>query len=148
MKKLYKICFPALCAITMMSCSVEAPFDAPRFEGYGELSKMAFDLEMAGDQNLITRAGEEDILDDFNILIQTTGTNPTTKVNERYGDLPDVITLEAGNYIVTATYGENPDAEFEVPFYQGNSSEFTVKKDEITTNIGKKKMAEAKSVAK
>lgn len=137
MKTIYKISLSAIMALSLASCSVESPFQSQIADGYGELSKSALNLEVSGEKATTTRAKENVDLNDFTIVIQTSGNNSSTKYSEKYGDLPDIIPLEAGKYIVTATYGENPEAEFESPHYFGSSDVFEVKKDEITTSIGK-----------
>ena len=137
MKKIYKYYVPALWILGLSSCSLEAPFQGEMKEGFGQLSKFAFELEVSGVQNTTTRDDNSNLLNDFDIVIQKTGSTPVTKYSDKYSNLPDVIALEAGNYKVTATYGENLEAEFEKPHYLGTSTEFEVKHNEITTDIGK-----------
>lgn len=137
MKRIYKYILPGITLMTFASCSVEAPFQAPTQIEYGDLSKLAFEMELAGDPSVVTRATNEVNMNDFHITIKTTGNNPQIKIDKDYSELPDILSLETGNYVVTATYGTDHEAEYDTPYYQGTSEIFEVKKNEITTNIGK-----------
>ena len=130
-----KYILPAIVSLCMVSCSVEAPFESGKVEGTGELSKYAFDIDASVMET--TRATSQDIVDDFSIVIQKTGTTPTPAVSyQRYAEMPEVVTLEAGSYKAIATYGENKNAAFEQPYYLGESDEFKIEPNKITTNIG------------
>ena len=122
-----------LISLGLASCSVERPFEGPKASGTGEFSKFALNLDVTPLDN--TRAGNQDVIDDFTVVFQKTGTTPMTVASYRYGDMPDVITLDAGTYTVYATYGENQDAAWEKPYFEGQSSEFSIVADKITTSI-------------
>lgn len=51
----------------------------------------------------------------------------------KYSEMPEIITLYTGEYYVLASsLQEMPAAEWEVPFYQGKSDIFTIKKAAVT----------------
>lgn len=133
MKKI-KYILSALTLLGLASCSVEAPFKGAENKGTGELSKYAFDLDVSVMNN--TRAATDDVINDFNIVIQKMGSTPVTMLSSLYKDMPEIVTLEAGSYIAYATYGENQDAEFEKPYYLGQSKQFEIQPSKITTDIG------------
>lgn len=118
----------------LISCSVEKPFDGPQKTGFGEFSKYAMDLDVSVING--TRATTQDILNDCDIVIQKPGTPSVTVVSYKYKDMPDIVKLDAGSYVVKATYGENHDAAFENPYYLGESVQFDIEPNKITTDIG------------
>ena len=123
-------------SLLLASCSVEAPFEEEKPSGKGELSKYAlnFDLSLLNN-NASTRAGNDDIINDFDIKIVKSGSS-TPVLETKYGQLPEVVSLNAGTYKVLASYGEDVIAEFESPYYLGESGEFNIEANKITTNIG------------
>lgn len=133
MKKLiYK--FGSLILIGLASCSVENPFQGPQTSGSGELSKYAMDFDVSILNN--TRASSDDIIDDFSIVIKKVGSVQDVAYSSLYKNMPDVVSLEAGSYIAYATYGENQDAAFEKPYFLGQSKQFEIEANKITTDIG------------
>lgn len=132
MKKSYII---SLCAAALLTtaCSKEDPF-GPESYGEGQFLKsaLAVDLNADGYEYRNTRA-EADV-DDFTVIFNREGSaQPVAKY--RYGDMPEIVTLPAGTYTCTATYGENRVAEWESPFFLGTSEEFEVKAYEITSYV-------------
>ncbi|MDE6382320.1 MAG: DUF4493 domain-containing protein, partial [Muribaculaceae bacterium] len=71
-------------------------------------------------------------LDDFTVVFTRNGV-PEAKY--RYSDMPEVVTLPVGEYVCSATYGENRVAEWESPYYLGRSAAFEVEPYEITSYI-------------
>ena len=136
MKTIYKYLLPSFLIMGLVSCSLERPFEDPSEKGYGQLVKSAVNLEIAG-ETVTTKADENDLINDFDIVIKK-ATEGTQVVKEYYGNLPDVISLPEGEYILEASYGENPEAEFEQPYYFGKTeTKFKVEKNKITSDIGK-----------
>ncbi|MCH5241110.1 MAG: DUF4493 domain-containing protein [Muribaculaceae bacterium] len=132
MKKI-KYIIPIMSLFGLASCSVEAPFEGAKNEAIGELSKYAIDL----DASLInTRAESNNIINDFNIQIKSTDSETKTVFSGTYKEMPEVITLQAGKYKAYASYGTEVMAAFESPFYLGESDEFQIEANKITTNIG------------
>ena len=50
-----------------------------------------------------------------------------------YGDMPELIALPVGNYVVEAYNAEEQVAAFDAPYFQGESNQFTVKANDIVT---------------
>lgn len=134
MKNLYIL---PLCAAALLAtgCSKEDPFDG-NSGSEGKFLKAALAVDVKADaierQKKHTRA--EANLDDFNIVFTREGeAAPAAKY--RYGEMPEVVALKAGTYTVTATCGEDRDAEWESPYYLGKSASFDVVANEITSYV-------------
>lgn len=126
----------ATAALLMSACSKENPFDGPQNLEEGQILKSALAVDMKVDEtvrkNSPTRADVN--LDDFNVVFTQTGHSEPTK-KFKYSEMPDVVTLPAGDYTCTATFGENRVAEWESPYYLGTSEEFTINPYEITSYV-------------
>lgn len=132
MKKLY-ILFGAAIAMLATGCSKENGFDVDAV-GEGQVLKSAIAMDVNADALMSTRAGEDVNPDDFTVLFTKTGqTEPTRKY--KYGEMPEVVSLPAGEYKVTATLGENRQSEWESPYFLGQSESFEVIAYEITSYI-------------
>ena len=133
MKNLYIL--PVVAAgLIFTGCSKENGFD--NAEGEGQFLKSALSMDINADALMQTRAasGLNVNVDDFNVIFTKDGqSEPTCKF--RYGDMSDVVTLPAGTYTVTATYGENRQAEWDCPYFLGKSESFDVNAYEITSYI-------------
>ncbi|MDE6296290.1 MAG: DUF4493 domain-containing protein, partial [Muribaculaceae bacterium] len=102
----------------------------------GEFSKNSLLLDVRDDSETVynapSRAGSE--LDDFKILFfKDNGTAP--EKSYIYADMPDVVTLPVGKYKVTATKGVDVEADWESPYYLGESDSFYIMRDTITTDV-------------
>lgn len=117
------------------ACSKEDPFRGGS-EGNGSLAKSALLMEVKDDALNLTRADADVNLDDFNVLLFKEG-NSQPYAKYKYGEMPEVVTLPAGSYTCTATYGEDRQAEWESPYFLGSSEAFEVKAGEITSDIGR-----------
>lgn len=115
----------AALALTFSSCAKEDPF-APSVqnEAMGTLSFKKLLVRVDNKETTVRGAS----LDDVNVSILKDGTEV---YSQRYAELPEVLSLEAGDYTVLASLGDNPDAGWDAPYYEG-SGEFTVKPHEIT----------------
>lgn len=135
MKKLY-IFTLAAAAIIATGCSKEDLFTGSTDEAEGQILKSAIAVDMKVDEtvrkNIRTRADVS--LDDFTVIFTKPGSETPVK-KYKYSDMPDVVTLPAGDYICTATYGENRIAEWESPYFLGVSDSFTVNPYEITSYV-------------
>ncbi len=70
--------------------------------------------------------------EDFKVLI-CKNTGEVVKTFERAADMPDEITLETGEYYVTAHSNNFLPAAFENPYYFGKSENFNLSKEEHRT---------------
>jgi hypothetical protein len=135
MKKLYIL--PLLAASLLATgCSKDDPFgSSDGVDGDGKLLKSALAVEVKADAIIREQRTRSDAnIDDFNLIFTRDGQSaPAAKY--KYGEMPEVITLPAGNYTVTATYGEDRDAAWNSPYYLGKSETFEVRAYEITSYI-------------
>lgn len=53
----------------------------------------------------------------------------------KYADMPEIVVLPVGNYVAKAYHGENLDAAWEAPYYEGVSQEFEIIADDITDDV-------------
>lgn len=116
--------------LSLSACDKEQPF-GPAHEGDGFLDRTALDLELKNEQRLV-RSGSVDVAD-CRIEIYQSGTETPVRTY-RYGDMPEIVTLPVGEYMVRATYGENAVAAWDAPYYKGESS-FAIEADKITSDI-------------
>ena len=133
MKKIY---FLSLLAAGLLAtgCSKDNPF-GPDTRGEGQVLKEALDMSVPEGNVQIggTRAVDVDV-NEFNVSFIKSGQTIATKTY-RYGEMPGVVTLEQGTYRATASYGEDREAEWENPYYKGESAPFEVVANEITSYI-------------
>lgn len=97
-------------------------------EGQLDCKSLSVDYINSGNQ---TRAGVN--IDDFKVNIVNTTTGNIAK-SYTYGEMPDIVALPAGSYRAEASYGDNPVAEWEAPYYLGNT-EFDIEAGKITDDI-------------
>lgn len=135
MKKSYFMPLLLLLGVLASSCSKENPF-GNESEGEGQFLKSALAMDIKADafERQGTRAAVEAEPDLFTIIFTRPG-NPAPVAKYTYGEMPEVVTLPAGTYVCTATYGENRQAEWESPYFLGASEEFEVKAYEITSYV-------------
>ncbi len=134
-----KTIYTAGCIAALMflgSCE-EMGFVMKDQEGSGEFSKNSILLDIRDNTETVynapsTRAGSE--LDDFKILFfKNDGAAPEKYYT--YSAMPDVVTLPVGRYKVTATKGTDVEADWESPYYVGESDAFYIMRDSITTDV-------------
>lgn len=132
MKKIYII--PLLSAgLLMAGCSKENQFEGD-VDAEGQVLKSALDMSTPSDQIMVTRAESGVDLNNFKINFIKEGNSIADKTY-MYSEMPDVVTLKAGNWTATAELGEDRIAEWENPYFKGQSSVFEVKPLEITSFI-------------
>lgn len=122
----------------LFSCGKEAPFNVEPVAGEGQILKSAFNVDLRDGElgQTTVRSTRADIpYDDFKVIFTKEGAASPTSTY-RYGEMPEIVTLEQGVYVAKATYGENLDAEWNNPYYVGQSDAFSIRAGEITDNIG------------
>ncbi|MDE7115908.1 MAG: DUF4493 domain-containing protein, partial [Muribaculaceae bacterium] len=137
MKLRYKHIFLSVALLTG-GCSKEAPFNIVTEEGEGQILKSAVNVDLRDGElgQTVLRSTRADIsYDDFKVTFTKDGAVAPASTY-RYGDMPEIVTLDKGVYTATATYGENLDAEWENPYYVGRSDAFSIRAGEITDDIG------------
>lgn len=131
MKLLYIIPLAIICFL-LGACGKEAPFDKGGEKGEGQLLKSALAADVT-DEDLI-RTRNNSLMKDFILIFTKKGeTQPTVKY--KYSEMPDVVSLPAGIYTCTAIFGELYPAAWESPYFTGESGEFEIKANEITSYI-------------
>ena len=121
-KNIIAIMFAA--AAVVSGCDKENPFVFNDGEGAVDCASMTVDY------STLTRAGEVDVKD-FTVYFIDTATGAEVK-NYRYAELPPIVSLPVGNYKIVADYGENPEADWEKPYYKGETGEFAVSASDVT----------------
>ncbi len=133
MKKIYLI--PLLSAgLLMAGCSKEKGFDEEMSDNEGQVLKTALDMSTTSDQIMVTRAEQGVDLSNFKINFIKKGETVAAK-SYTYSEMPDVVTLKVGTYTATAELGQDLSAEWENPYFKGQSEEFDVEAYKITSFI-------------
>ncbi len=137
--KLYKgIICSLVAAFLLTGCKMEDPFTTEGPDSTGTLMTRCLAPKLGNTEgvNISTRAGVPST-DDFNVVIsRKTNAREATQgtVEYKYGEMPEVLTLPVGEYKVYAHHGENLPAEWESPYYYGES-EFSIDANKITDNV-------------
>lgn len=138
MKKYINTLLALLMVISLGACSKEALFEGDdSAAGEGRLLRDALSVSLANENGpksvkgrRVSRAPE---VGDFDVAFLRDG-NDTPEATYKYSEMPEVITLPAGSYVVRASYGDNPSAAWESPYYMGESS-MVIVADEITDEV-------------
>lgn len=133
MKTIYKLA--SLTSLLLFSSCSEMGFRTEdEEEGTGSFVKRSLLFDVRDDSEIInsgTRAGE---FDDFKILFFRNNEIVPEK-SYIYSEMPEIVVLPVGSYTVTATKGVDVAADWESPYYMGESDYFDIRKDNITTEI-------------
>lgn len=123
-------------ALMLAGCGKEMPFE-PGESGEGQILKSALAVDLKADetirQSISTRAGELNI-NEFTVVFTRDGQSQPY-ASYKYADMPDIVVLPIGDYTCTAYYGENRIAEWENPYFMGQSEKFSIAQNEITSYI-------------
>lgn len=140
MNKYISILITLVATLLLGSCSKEDPFDGGETGGTtGKFSTAGLGVEIQNKdglpdiQNRPTRAGVPSV-DDFTVEFIKEGSE-TAEASYKYSEMPEIVVLPVGSYIVRAHYGENPSAAWESPYYYGESDKFNIVADEITDDV-------------
>lgn len=143
MKKIKYLIF-GLGVATLASCSSEAPFEGMGTDGEGRILSSAFDIVVLK-EDYDTRAVETPDAADFNINIYNVSNAGSVAdagkplATYAYKDVPEIITVPVGEYIVTADYGgdygEGKTAAFSAPYFLGESERFTIENGKILDTL-------------
>lgn len=132
--EIYKGTILSIAVVLLLgACSKEDPFVDPEYTGpTGSLRTSCLTPSLPNPEGTSTRA-DLPSTDDFQVEITPEGKRTPVKTY-RYADMPEILTLPIGDYIVTAHHGENPVAEWSSPYYSG-SSKFTIEQDKVTDDV-------------
>lgn len=118
----------------MAGCSKEKGFGEEMSDNEGQVLKTALDMSTTSDQILVTRAEQGVDLSNFKINFIKKGETVAAK-SYTYSEMPDVVTLKVGTYTATAELGQDLNAEWENPYFKGQSEEFDIEAYQITSFI-------------
>lgn len=118
----------------MAGCSKEKGFGDEMSDNEGQVLKTALDMSTTSDQIMVTRAESGVDLSNFKINFIKKGESVAAK-SYTYSEMPDVVTLKVGTYTATAELGQDLNAEWENPYFKGQSEEFDVEAYKITSFI-------------
>ena len=118
----------------MAGCSKEKGFEGEMSDDEGQVLKTALDMSTTSDQIMVTRAEQGVDLSNFKINFIKKGETVAAK-SFTYSEMPDVVTLKVGTYTATAELGQDLNAEWENPYFKGQSEEFDIEAYQITSFI-------------
>lgn len=125
----YSILAATSAIIGLSGCEKESIFNPSQEEGQLDCRSLNVDY-INSDRR--TRADNVN-LGDFDVYFIKTETGDTIKTY-KYADMPEMVTLPKGDYRAEAVYGDNPIAQWDSPYYKGNST-FSITPGKITENI-------------
>lgn len=138
MKKYIYLMLMVVLAGIYAGCSKDEPFENGGVRDTGSLLTTSLGVTLKSDygprslKSRMIRAAAPNV-DDFTVEFYRAGkTEP--EASYLYSKMPEIITLPVGDYTAKAFYGENPDAAWESPYYEGDTR-FTIKADEITEDV-------------
>lgn len=130
MKRVFNI--TALLLLTLCgvftSCEKENMFPMPDEAGTGQVNFRKMLVEVRNEENV--KAATVDV-NTFVVTITNDRTAETAWTGT-YASLPEVITLPVGNYTVSVASPENPDADWDKPYFEGTQT-FSITADDVTT---------------
>lgn len=124
---IYKGIVSATAILMLAGCDKESSFLTDTENG--QLDCKALSVDYINGQ---TRA-EGVNLGDFTVNFINTSTGKTER-SFKYSEMPEIVTLPVGDYKAEALFGDNPVADWDAPYYLGNS-EFSIQAGKITDDI-------------
>lgn len=126
---IYSIILASAASLAITGCDKEATFNMN--PGEGQLNCRTLTVDYINN-NPKVRASEVE-LGDFTVSFVNTATNDTAR-SFKYAEMPEIVSLPQGSYQAKASYGNNPIAEWEAPYYLGDT-DFEINAGEITDNV-------------
>ncbi len=127
MKRIYNfllIGFVALVGLTSCDKGIDPIFG----DGEGQLRTKSIAIDVVNSEEVVSRSSVD--VSTFTITIRKAASDEVV-YSWKYSEMPEIITLDVGEYKVEAFNAAPQDAAFEAPYYYA-SKEFTIVKDEIT----------------
>lgn len=121
----------SLAAITLSCTKANDPYD-PHTPG-GPVYDVKVKLVPTGDFALVNaKSGEvTPALDQFNLKILNKADGSQYKLYDKFSEVPDILTLPAGSYVLESANGALKSAAFDAPYYSGRT-EFAVDISKLT----------------
>lgn len=138
MKKYISMVLSVVMALAFGACSKDNPFDNELSSATGGLRTTGMNISLNSEYgprplNGRVRAKAPAVTEfDVTFINEETGMEVRSF---KYAEMPEIVTLPVGSYTVRASYGENPVAEWESPYYMGEAKQVEIKKDEITEDV-------------
>lgn len=130
MKIKHYIYFGTFFALTLVSCKNEDPFSYDFEEGTGRILTSGISVEVKTEE-ASTRAAVPDTKD-FIVSFCEIKTPNEPYQQFTYSDMPEVVILPVGEYVVKAYYGDDSIvADFDAPAYYGESQTIKVENGKI-----------------
>ena len=125
MNKLINIVLGSALLLGVQSCHDEKQFEN-KTDGVGRVLTSGLKVELKSSTRAVNLPAVADFTVDF--------INQDGKAEESYtySRMPEIVSLPVGNYTVRAYYGENKPAEFDNPYYLGESASFSVTTGHVT----------------
>lgn len=125
---------PTLAAAAALSCLFSCEKESNFLMGYdeGQLNCNALTVDYINSGRQVRANAGVDV-NDFTVNFVKTATDDTVK-SFKYADMPEIVALPKGHYRAEASYGTDPIADWDSPYYLG-SSEFDIEPGKITDNI-------------
>lgn len=129
MKPYINTILAAAALTSLCACEKENPFILGSDEGSLDCKSLTVDY-INREHNAASRAVN---LGDFTVDFVNVETGETAR-SFLYSEMPEVVALPIGNYRAEASYGDNPVADWEAPYYIGNST-FEIEANKITDDV-------------
>ena len=126
--KIYSILLAAT-SLALAGCENEAAFNMN--PGEGQLNCRTLTVDYINN-NPSVRSSEVE-LGEFTVDFVNTATNDTAR-SFLYSEMPEIVSLPQGSYRAQASFGENPIAEWDAPYYLGDT-DFEIKAGQITDDV-------------
>lgn len=114
------------------ACSQDEPFNKQE-DGEGFLNRDAMAVEFKNSEYLV----RSDVnMGDFQVQIRKKSAIGQGELVKQYAysEMPEIVALPTGDYTINAVYGSNPIADWDSPYYLGNS-DFSIEADKVTDDM-------------
>ncbi|MDE6553545.1 MAG: DUF4493 domain-containing protein [Muribaculaceae bacterium] len=118
----------AAASMALAGCDKEATFNMN--PGEGQLNCRTLTVDYINNTRANSSAVE---LGEFKVDFVNTANNETAR-SFKYAEMPEIVSLPQGSYRAEASFGDNPIAEWEAPYYLGNT-DFEINAGQITDDV-------------
>ena len=122
----------AAASLALAGCDKESSFNMN--PGEGQLNCRSFTVDYINNNPSVRSSNSSEVeLGDFTVDFVNTATNDTVRTF-KYSEMPEIVSLPQGSYKALASYGENPIAAWNAPYYLGDT-EFEIQAGQVTDNV-------------
>ena len=144
--KLRDFLYIALMGFGLGSCAYEAPFSQEtKLDGEGKFLAHSLKVDVKTAEALVRAGSDTPDVNDFTVaFFNTEKNNGKYEKKYKYNELPEVVTLPVGSYVVKASYGGDTNepfakpskpAGFSAPYYLGVSQTFQIENNKIIDDL-------------